>query len=241
MDTKRNVETIVSSTPISSQNMISPKVVRIIRLALAFLIVITIVYRIAFSWNKDIPVLIYFTVQSNLACAALWFIKGFGPKIKIPQVSFYITTYIAITGAVFLFVLDRGFTTIIYEKLESGSIEDYVHYYALMVSMVAHYIVPLLAVMDFLLFTDNKAIRIEGKVLIYPLCYLGMALLFTWKSGKYVYPFLDPDFVGGSAVVALIAVGLLLVFLLVHKGLYLWNRKVQKGIENYYKKLSLGT
>jgi len=219
---------------ISSQNMINPKVLKNIRVILALVIFYTTINRCIYSWNKEIPPLLFFTVQSNLICGLYWLIGSFFSKARSNRLSFLVTTYITITGIVFVIFLDYGFLQQIYTKLAVGEITDIVHYYSMVGSIIAHYMIPFLALVDFLIFTDARELKQNGTVFIYPVCYFIFAITFAIMTGKYIYPFLNPDYVGGWAIVALISIGILCIILVINKGLYLLNRRVQIKIDKYY-------
>lgn len=222
---------------ISSQNMISPKVKKILRIMLAALVIYSVIYRSIYSWNTEIPSLLYFTIQSNLACALFWVLGSIFSKIRTNQLSLCVTTYIAATGIIFMLLLDGGFTQTIYDKLSHGKIGSLVHYYALMCSSISHYMIPLLAILDFLLFIDFRNQKPGMMFFVYPVCYFVLATVYAANTGKYVYPFLDPTYVGGLPILFVILVGILLVFLIINRGLYKLNKLVQQRIESYYRRL----
>lgn len=220
---------------VSAGNMVNPKVLKVVRIVLAAVICYSVVYRCIYSWNTDISPLLYFTIQTNIGCGLFWLLGSLFPKLRTPGLSFLVTTYIAITGVVFILLLDYGFLERIYAKLAAGEISDIVHYYSMVVSMICHYLVPLLAVVDFLVFTDARRVRHSLWVFLYPLCYCAFALVYGLATGKYVYPFLDPDFMGGWGMVALVAAGILLIIFLVSRALWHLNKKVQERTEHYYR------
>jgi hypothetical protein len=219
---------------ISSQNIINPKVLKNIRVILALVIFYTTINRCIYSWNKEIPPLLFFIVQFNLICGLYWLIGSFFSKVRSNRLSFLVTTYISITGIVFALFLDYGFLQQIYTKLAVGEITAIVHYYSMAGSTIAHYIIPFLALVDFLMFTDTRELELNGTVFIYPVCYFIFAITFAIMTGKYIYPFIDPDYVGGWVIVALISIGILCIIFAISKGLYLLNRRVQIKIDKYY-------
>lgn len=224
------------SAAISSRNLLNPKILRIARLVLSGLVFYSVVMRCVYSWNSDIPAMLYFTILTNLGCGLFWLFEGLFPNVKTDTASLLVTTYAALTGIIFIFLLDYGFIDTIYTKLELGEITDTIHYYAMTISSITHYIVPFLMLVDFLVFTDVRKLKPNRALtLAYPLCYFVVAIGFALATGQYVYPFFDPGFVGGWGVVALISAGILCVILLINSGLYRLNKKVQLGIERYYR------
>lgn len=223
---------------INSQNMMDPKILNRIRIVFSIIIIINIVNRSVYSWNTDIPALFFFTVQSNLMLALYWLGTSLFPKIRNPKLTLLITTYMVIVGIVFIFLLDYGFLEQIYTRLGDKKIDDVVHYYAMIGSIIAHYIMPLLAFLDFILFTDMRNVKRDNKIFVYPSLYFVFAVVFSFLTGKYIYPFLDPMYVGGWIIVLLIVVGLYLVLKYVNILLYKLNTKTQYKIDGYYSKIT---
>lgn len=225
---------------ITAENMISPKLLRILRIALALLVFYSAVNRVVYSWNRDIPALYFFTVQTNLFVAIFWLLGSIWPRLRNNDVFYLVTTYISLTGIVFVLLLDAGFQQTIYSKLQANEITQIVHYYSMVCNVITHYIVPLLAVCDFLVFHRPEKLKHGWTMLIYPLAYFVFAIIYAQISGNYIYPFLDPGFVGGWLSVAFITIGLIFVITLIHRGLLALNRYIRKRIDAYYEALLNG-
>jgi len=225
---------------LSVKNIVGRRTLRIIRAVLAVIIFISIANRCIYPWNSDVPPLFYFTVQSNLLCALYWLWSAFFPDKRNPKITLAITTYIAITGVIFVVFLDYGFTETIYTKLGHNEISDVVHYYSMIGSIITHYAVPFLAVIDYLLFTEEGGSKPTFKTMLYPLAHSIFAVLFTLFTEKYIYPFYNPEAAGGLPVVLLIAAVIFLIFYFVNRGLFRLNSVVQYKADRYYKKLLSG-
>ena len=218
---------------ITSQNVVNPRALRVIRVACALVVFCNTIFRCLFSWNHDIPPLFYFTVQSNILCGVYWLIGGLSPRTRTNQLSCLVTTYITLTGIVFIFFLDDGFLETIYTKLLLGEISDVIHYFAMIGSIFAHFLIPFIAILDFLLFSDMRGSR-QGKIVFaYPFAYLALTLIYSRISEKYIYPFLDPAFMGGWHVVVILLAIILCLLALIDRGLRAMNRKTQNAIDRY--------
>lgn len=56
---------------------------------------------------------------------------------------------------------------------------------------------PFIVTVDYLILTDMRNTKLDYKILILPIVYLGIALYYGLSTGKYPYPFLDVDYLGG--------------------------------------------
>jgi hypothetical protein len=80
-------------------------------------------------------------------------------------------------------------TAVIYQVLLSGNLEA-------TSSLLEHAVVPALAVIDWLVFGPGKGRQAWWTALtwlILPICYLGVYTGVRDRTGKPLYPFLDPD------------------------------------------------
>lgn len=222
---------------INSKNMVGEKILKRIRIVLSIIIIINIINRSIYSWNTEIPALFFFTVQSNLLLAVYWMGTSLFPKLRNAKMTLSITTYMVIVGIVFIFLLDVGFLEQIYTRLGEKKIDDIVHYYAMISSIIAHYIMPFLAFIDFILFTDTREIKKDNKVFIYPTVYFSFAVAFSLLTEKYIYPFLDPSYMGGVIWVVFIVFFLYIVLKLMNMWLHRINIKTQNKIDAYYEKI----
>ena len=217
--------------------LVSPKVRSIFKIVLAIIILNSVSNRIVFSWNNDVHPLLFFTIQSNLMIAMYWLLSPFIKKLNHPKVHLYVTTYMAITGFIFIFFLDYGFTEIIYEKLYHFEISDTVHYYSMITSVITHYVMPILAVLDFLIFSYVKEKKGYQFVLIYPLIYFSISMIVGSFTSKYPYPFLDPVFMEGYVYVLIGAVMLTVIIVLMARLLIYLNQRYQNKMEQHFKEI----
>ena len=153
----------------------------------------------------------YFTDVSNLLCFLYFLVaivrgviclrRSDGPQIFLPRVKGAVTLSISITLLVNHFVL--GGTPFL---VTDGRFD--------LANLFAHYLVPIMVVLDLILFDPKGAMRPVDPVLyaIIPLTYL----LYTFVRAKvggplvdgqyYPYPFLDVSFLGVAAVARNIAI-----------------------------------
>ena len=84
------------------------------------------------------------------------------------------------------------------------------------VDKLLHVVVPLLAVLGWLLFGPRR--RVTGRVIllsmVWPLAWLAYTIIRGRLSGWYPYPFLDVDALGVAAV-ALVSLGITALFLVI--------------------------
>ncbi|RDG29684.1 hypothetical protein DV872_20440 [Oceanispirochaeta sp. M1] len=222
-----------------SRNFISSGLMNLLRIILGIVIIYYIVERSLFSWNKEIPSIYFFTIQSNLILAIYWILSPLVRKKSHPVFSLVVTTNMVITGSIFIMLIDEGFTDKLYLMLENKIISSMVHYISMASSIITHYMMPALALLDFLVFVDLGTLKPGRKifVLIYPICYFIFHLIYSSLSGNFIYPFFDPDFVGGNVLVVLLTLGMVAAVFLIGIGLVALNRLVQGRISHYFKKL----
>lgn len=207
-----------------------------LRVFLGLAIINYVLNRINYNWNVKSHALFYFTIQSNLICAAYWMFSWI-PAVRRNSILVLATTlYITVTGAVFITVLDIPFTDKLYELLNSGKITAEVHYFSSISSTGTHYIMPFLALMDFLIFIDIKDIKFKSlwKILIYPIFYCVFHLIYSSTTGVFLYPFLDPSVAGSWLMVGLITIAGLGLFVFLGWVLIKLNSFVQNRMTTYY-------
>lgn len=153
----------------------------------------------SFTW-----LLPYFTTQSNIAYGvfagvAAWLVWR-GEKISAPLKG-AVTLYVVITGLVYHFVLANsasGFAVHFGQRNMAATIGN----------QLQHTIVPIMAVLDWLLFdTRGRYLwRYAAYWLAYPLGYLVFAVLRGLVVHKYPYPFLDANTLGyrGLAITSVV-------------------------------------
>ena len=138
------------------RNFISSGLMNLIRIVLGSVIIYYIVERSLFSWNKEIPSIYFFTIQSNFILAIYWILSPIIRKKSHPVLSLAVTTNMVITGAIFIMLIDESFTDKLYLMLENKSISSMVHYISMASSIITHYMMPALALLDFLIFMAAK-------------------------------------------------------------------------------------
>jgi hypothetical protein len=161
----------------------------------------------------------YFTIQSNLAYGlfAAWAAHRAwrGDVLTAATVKGAVTLYVVITGLVYHLVLTNSASPFAVAPVQRGLPEA-------IGSELLHTVVPLLAVLDWLLFDVRGRYRWRYALwwLAFPLGYLGFALIRGLVVHRYPYPFINVadlgyDGVAVSAVVFAVAFWILgLVFVL---------------------------
>lgn len=228
---------MVSKMNFGVSELVSRKVLRIIRVVLAVIIFYSVIMRTVHSWSNDIHPILYFTIQSNILCGLYWLWCAVFPERRNAKFTLVVTTYITITGLVFILLLEDGIIEQIYTRLGQHEITDITHYYAMIVSIITHYMIPFLAIIDFIVFTDMREIKTNKKVMLYPIGYAVFALIYTMFSSKFIYPFYNPSVVGGLGYVVLITLIIFALVFVIQKVLYWINCRTQARIEKYYASL----
>ena len=151
---------------------------------------------------KLLGLLPYFTIQSSLLYGGYvaWISRRAGTETD-PVRKGAVTLYVAITGLVYHLVLDNphsGFAAPAVDRVLIDAIGN----------QLLHTVVPLLAVLDWLVFDARGRFRwrYAGYWLAYPLAYLAFALVRGAIVDEYPYPFLDVDELGyrGVTITALV-------------------------------------
>ncbi len=144
-----------------------------------------------------------------------------------------------ITGAIFILLIDEGFTDKLYLLLANKSISSMVHYISMASSIITHYMMPALALLDFLIFVDLQTLKPIKKitVLVYPISYFIFHLIYSNLTGNYIYPFFDPDYLGGNVVLVLLVITMATAVYLISIGMAALNRIIQRRISRYFEKL----
>lgn len=166
----------------------------------------------------------YFTIQSSLAYGAFagWSAARAqrGDALASAGVKGAVTLYVVITGLVYHLVLTNSASGFAVATVDRGLPET-------IGSQLLHTVVPLLAVLDWLLFDVRGRCRWRYPVywLAFPLGYLGFALVRGLVVDRYPYPFINVTDLGYagvavSAVVLALAFWLLgLLFVLIDRSL----------------------
>jgi len=126
-----------------------------------------------------------------------------------------------------------------YLMLANKTISSMVHYISMASSIITHYMMPALALLDFLIFVDLKTLKPAKKiiVIVYPISYFIFHLIYASLTGNYIYPFFDPDYLGGNALLVLLVIGMTTAVYLISIGMTALNRIIQGRITRYYEKL----
>ena len=137
----------------------------------------------------------YFTIQSNVAYGIFAGWAAFRGRATPPALKGAVTLYVAITGLVYHLVLTNqasGFAMAPVHRELPEAIGN----------QLLHTVVPLLAVLDWLLFDERGRFRWRYALywLAFPLGYLAFALLRGLVVDKYPYPFIDVNGLGYGGV-----------------------------------------
>ena len=219
----------------NSKNIISPKIVKAVRIILGIIMLINLINRFLYTWNSEIPALLYFTVLTNMLICIYYIGISIFKKLRKNSITHALTTYIIIVGTVFVLFLNDGFVKIIYTKLNESAIDPKVHYSSMINSIFTHYIIPLIVSFDYFVLTDMRKTNINSNILVFPIVYLAAAMGYGLSTGCYTYPFLDIEFVGGWAVLVIVILALASIFILTSYLLRKLNCKIQNRIECYYR------
>jgi len=137
----------------------------------------------------------YFTIQSNVGYGIFAAWAAFRGRATPPALKGAVTLYVAITGLVYHLVLTNqasGFAMPPVERALPEAIGN----------QLLHTVVPLLAVLDWLLFDERGRFRWRYALywLAFPLGYLAFALLRGLVVDRYPYPFINVNDLGYAGV-----------------------------------------
>lgn len=189
------------------------------RIGLGVLVIVALAVQFAHSSRSPVfsPVnfFSYFTNLSNIVGALLFIYCGLRAEARSLTVDLLrgaATVYLATTGIVYNLLLT---------DVSVGIVIPWVN-------TVIHAIMPLAAVIDWLVFPPSNKLRFAQTWvwLIFPLAYLAYSLIRGPIANWYPYPFLDPDKVGGYAGVAAYAIAIAAALVgLVFGVMWLGNRQ----------------
>ena len=173
------------------------------------------------SWEAAVWRLsIFFTILSNLTTAIVFTLIAFGStKLRHPRLMAGLALTMALVGAVFELMLRR----IVHP---TG--------WRLVTNALLHDAVPLLTMAAWFLLAEKGQLRARDPwlIAIFPIVYLGYALLRGATGGFYPYPFIDPGRVGWLGVtgyvLAISAAFLTFAYLMVLLDGYLSRRSRQR-------------
>lgn len=143
----------------------------------------------------------YFTILTNLAIVAVaaTAAMGAGGFFARPRVRAGVALYIAVTGLIYVLILRH-----LWQPQGADWVAD----------TGLHYVMPVLYLAWWVLAVPHGQLQFRDllKWLLFPLVYLGWALLVGAMIGLYPYPFIDLAALGWGRTLAN-AVGVLFVFL----------------------------
>lgn len=144
----------------------------------------------------------FFTIQSNLLVALLLMTVGIYVLLgksgrSVAYLRGALTLYMTMTGIIYVLLLSG------YEQGLQTTIPA--------VNIVLHYIMPVVVLLDWLIFPPQKRLLFQKALawLVYPILYLAYSLVRGIFVGWYPYPFIDPvtsgwpNLIGTSLVIAL--------------------------------------
>jgi hypothetical protein len=210
--------------------------------SLAFSIIGLMAVTHAFTSDFSVSIFAYYTTQSNILGAFLFLLlsirttKGLREDGKQGSVSYY-------PSFEMVCVIDLLLTLLVFWALLAPTTFTMSSTFSPFEfsSIATHLITPLLVLLDYLLFTDSGHLRYQDVflVLIYPLIYLALSsaaglLGYVYRLRpdgspvRFPYFFYDFDQIGAQA---LLYIGALIVFfLLLSHGFYLFDKKVRKTV-----------
>ena len=165
----------------------------------------------------QMPALVFFTIQSNIA-VALWIfwigLSAYWPRVCAPgaALSLWLTVYITLTGVVYWAVLVPMLGGV--PSLFTVS------------NLWLHTATPVFSLFCFMLVLRGRRIEWRRALIVfaYPAAYLGFSYGMHAVYGRYTYPFLNPQVMGAWGVaVAIVVVAALLAALTALLRRW-WNR-----------------
>lgn len=173
-----------------------------VHLAMGIFAMLVLIVRFILAWDKNaIPPLYYFTVQTNLMVALYWLWIGLGNNNLLRRLKIWIagavTTYITITSIVYITQLHSIYMELIEFQLAMGYIKPWQYYTSIVMTYLLHVVIPAMMIADYLLFTPSQTGIKPYQWLMYPLLYGILHTVYGLVSGRYIYPFLNPEKVGG--------------------------------------------
>ena len=172
-----------------------------------------------------LPIPFYFTTQTNIFAMVWLFYIGLAelmprlPKPK-PILGLMVSCYISVTCIAYWLVLVPMLKFV--PALFSPE------------NIWLHTVTSIFTPAMFFGFTKGEKIsrRVMPIILIYPVCYIVFAYIVHAFTGKYVYPFLNPQAMGNYYIFVMVLV--MIAALLVAIGFayrYVWNKKVAVNYE----------
>ena len=137
----------------------------------------------------------FFSIQSNVAYVVFAGLASFRGRAITPALKGAVTLYVAITGLVYHLVLTNPASGFAVGPVQRDLPEA-------IGNQLLHTVVPLLAVLDWLLFDERGRFRWRYALywLAFPLGYLAFALIRGLIVHRYPYPFIDVRDLGYDGV-----------------------------------------
>lgn len=182
-----------------------------------------------FGLSLDIKFVYFFTNVSNIA-VALYFWCDIAAILRgrdahepwAPKFKYMVMLGITVTCLVAHFMLEGGYV------FQNGKFQPHM--------LIAHYIVPIATILDWLLFDKKGHISWTDPLIwpVYPLVYLAYACFLVLGLGvrcsednRWPYPFLNVDVLGVPTVLG-ICVGLVVAFIVLGYGYALIDHQLAK-------------
>ena len=163
----------------------------------------------------------FFTNVSNLLAAAVLLLGAQG--FFVSRQRLYASTRVRYISAVNMAVVGIVFAVLL-RDVDLGSLLPWVNF-------VLHYIMPCVALLDWLLAPPSRRLRSADllSALIFPVLYLAYVVVRGHSMGWYPYPFLNPATVGSYGIVALYSLGIALTFVAVGGSLLFLGNQIGKS------------
>lgn len=172
---------------------------------------IVLQYAIVFKIGKVEMLSCYYTMHSNFICLAyfIWLLSRKDGKKENPTLKGAVVVCILVTGIVYHFMLNGAMEAGVGAVGEVSKMD-------IVANALVHYVVPIMTLLDYILFTPKGFMTRTGPALwlFIPIAYVGFAMvrpgfsdtMFAGFSGKsrYPYPFLDVDQYGVDKVAAMV-------------------------------------
>lgn len=189
--------------------MTKPQLLAVARIGFGVLGLIAIIAQLLTSIELDRSIsnfFSFFTIQSNILVALLLLVVGIcnikGITRNIASLRGALTLYIAMTGIIYFLLLSGN----------EAALQTTIPW----VNAVLHYIIPVVAILDWILFppVHNVSFRQASIWLIYPVVYVVYSLIRGAFTEWYPYPFLNPiatgwpNIVGMCLIIGIATIGL---------------------------------
>jgi hypothetical protein len=160
---------------------------------------------------------LFFTILSNLVVAVIYSAIALGSRrLRHPRLIAGLALTMTLVGAVFELMLRRALHLSGWRTVTNGLLHD---------------AVPLLAAGAWLFLAEKGRLRPRDPwlIAIFPIVYLGYALLRGSTGGFYPYPFIDPGKKGWLGV-GLYVLGISATFLIVGHLMVLLDRRLGRSV-----------